>query len=118
MVADGDVGEVGGLEAGEDEVGPAVVLVVVAAPAVGDGVAEDDEGARAGGDVGLDGADEVPGWIVSVWSDCRDVLGIYQWTDLVPLNDVALTLFPATNQLVVLLPGWPVMELPLWPCWL
>lgn len=38
-----------------------VVLVVVAASAVGDAVAEDDEGACGSWDVGLNRADEVPG---------------------------------------------------------
>ena len=48
------------LEACEEEIGPAVVLVGDAAAAVGDGVAE--EGERAGGarDPGFDGRDEVP----------------------------------------------------------
>ena len=45
-------------------------------------------------------------------------MGSYQCTLLVPLIVVEFTALPFTNQLVVLLPGWPVILLPLCPAWL
>jgi len=49
-----------GLHAGEDQVGPPVIFVVVAAAAVGDAVTYDGEGAVVPGGVDFDCREEVP----------------------------------------------------------
>ena len=56
----GEGGVVGGLESREEEIGPAIVAVVVAAAAVGDAVTNDRDGANRLGDPCIERADEVP----------------------------------------------------------
>lgn len=92
-----------------------IVGVGVAAPAVGDAVADDGEAARGGRQRRFDGADEVPARISYVsWY----AVGAYQWSTLITDGSVrffAPTQFPKDTQEVVLLPGWPVIKLPCCP---